>query len=519
MTSPVVDKKIIRFLSDPDTYGIKGQVKMIQTHSSYVFIAGRFVYKMKKPVNFGFLDYSTLEKRKYNCEREVELNSRFSSEYLGVIALRKFNQKLTFGDMWNVVEYIVKMKRIPDRYFMKNMLGEGLITKKHIEDVAVKLYDFYTTQKPVIDTEKYFGSYDIASILKQNRLLASKFRGSTIPEITFDTINLFNDWFLNVNKELLLQRIKDGYIKDCHGDLHLEHVIIKPDKIELFDCIEFNESFRIIDYVCDIAFLSMDLDYNGSFKLSAYFTDLIIEKMKDGNGFHLIDFYKSYRAYVRGKVESLRSVDKNIASGTRSEAHNRARKYFQLSLRYSLFGSAPVIIVVFGMIGAGKTTFAIRLADELGSAVISSDVVRKKIAGIKPTEKGGTEVYSKVMNNRTYNELFRMGNEQLGQNNIVILDASFSYKKYRAMVMKKYRKFNSVVLFLEVRAREKDIKKRLLARERTPSVSDARLDLLQRFKAKYDKPVEIPGGMLFKTNPDKNIDENVRRLFKKLITK
>ncbi len=186
-------------------------------------------------------------------------------------------------------------------------------------------------------------------------------------------------------------------------------------------------------------------------------------------------------------------------------------------MKYALFGSASVVIVVFGIIGAGKTTFANKLSGELGCKVISSDLVRKNLLGIKPREKGDIGIYTKSITNRTYNEMFRLAREELTKQNIVILDASFSNKKYRASIIKKSEKWNLKIYFIEIKAFEKDIKQRLLKREYKPSISDARLDLLQTFKTNYDKPDEIPRIILFRTRPDKNNEENIKRIFKEIV--
>lgn len=513
---------LIKFLSDPGTYGLKNEiVEIIQTHSSYVFKAGNYVYKLKKPVDFGFLDFSTLGKRKYYCEQELILNSRLSNSYLGVIVITKKRGSYCFEKDGEVVDYVVKMKRIPEKYFMKNLLNKNKITKKEINKITKKVYKFYSSQILSKKLLKYGRPKDIRKTIKQNRDLSLKFIGKAISETAFDAIKYFNNRFLKVNEVLLKTRVEKGYVKDCHGDLHLDHIIIRPREIEIFDCIEFNNNFRFIDYACDIAFLSMDLDYNGYFNLSKYFVKSMMDKMNDSKANKLVDFYKCYRAYVRGKIGSIRSDIINIPKNEKQKSQMNSKKYFQLSLRYSLFGSDPAIIIVFGLIASGKTTFAGRLSSELGCKLISSDVVRKELAGIPLTQMGGDGfykgLYSKQMTNNTYSEIFKRGKEELDKNNIVILDASFSNKKYRASIIKKSEKWNLKIHFIEIKAFDKDIKQRLLKREYKPSISDARLDLLQTFKTNYDKPDEIPRIILFRTRPDKNNEENIKRLFKEIV--
>nr|NIP31418.1 AAA family ATPase [Candidatus Dadabacteria bacterium]NIS94977.1 AAA family ATPase [Nitrosopumilaceae archaeon] len=341
----------------------------------------------------------------------------------------------------------------------------------------------------------------------------------------FESIKYFNDSFIKVNEKLLEERVEQGCIKDCHGDLHLEHIIIRPDEIEIFDCIEFNDSFRFIDYVCDIAFLSMDLDYHGSFDLSNYFVKNMLAKMQDENARRLVDFYKSYRAYVRGKVGSIRSEDKNIPVNERKKSRQNAKKYFQLSLRYSLFGSDPVVIVVFGLIASGKSTLAAILSKELGCNVISSDVTRKQLAGVPLTKRVSKGLYkglySKQMTIKTYTEMYRQAQDELSNNNIVILDASFSQQKYRDLVVDKSNKWNSNIIFIETKASDRVIRQRLLDREKKKSISDARIDLFKRFKQSFEPAGKNLKDVYFKTitkdYPD--TDRNIRLLFRDIINR
>ncbi len=518
------DEGLIKFLSDPTTYGSSNKsLKIIQTHASYVFLTSKYVYKLKKPVDFGFLDFTTLEKRKHFCEREVALNSRLSSSYIGIISVINNGGSYAFEGEGEIVDYLVKMKRIPEKYFMKNLLAAGKISKKEINRIVSCIYRFYRRQKPLKEISRHGRPQDIARILKQNRNLAQRFIGNTISSIAFETIHLFSNKFLRINNIYLQKRIRDGFIKNCHGDLHLEHIIIRPHEIEIFDCIEFNDNFRFIDYACDIAFLSMDLDYHWRFDLSEHFLGAMLDKMGDDDAGPLVDFYKCYRAYVRGKVGSIRASDKNIPKQSSEQSSVSANKYFRLSLRYALFGSRPVVIVVFGLIASGKSTVAERLSEQLGCRIISSDITRKQLADLPLTEKTTDShykgIYSKSMTQRTYNQMFRLAQNELKNENIVILDASFSDNKYRDMVITKSQKWNSNIYFIETRASERSIRNRLIEREKQKSISDARIDLLKTFKKKF-MPVEKDLKdihFMVKTDGKDSGDSNIKSLFRQII--
>ena len=283
---------LIKFLSDPSTYGLKNKiVKIIQTHASYIFIAGNYVYKLKKPVDFGFLDFSTLGKRKYYCEQEVILNSRLSNSYLGVIPITCDQGDYSFQKEGEVVDYLVKMKRIPEKYFMKKLLNKNKITKKEINNLTKRLYEFYSSPIPSKKLLKYGRPKDIRKTLKQNRELGSKFIGKTISETAFETIKHFNDVFLKVNKNWLETRVIEGYIKDCHGDLHAAHICFTSD-ICIYDCIEFNDRFRYSDVASEVAFLAMDLDRYQKPDLSLHFINAYVEQSKDTDLLKLLNLYK-----------------------------------------------------------------------------------------------------------------------------------------------------------------------------------------------------------------------------------
>lgn len=518
------DEGLIKFLSDPATYGSYNRfLKIIQTHASYVFLTSRYVYKLKKPVDFGFLDFTTLEKRKHFCEREVILNSRLSSSYIGVISVTMSGGSYAFDGDGIVADYVVKMKRIPEKYFMKHLLAGGKISRKEMNRIVACLYKFYSRQKPHKEITLHGRPQDIARILKQNRNLALRFIGNTISSSAFDTIHLFNNNFLRINKNYLQKRVRDGFIKNCHGDLHLEHIIIRPHEIEIFDCIEFNDNFRFIDYACDIAFLSMDLDYHGRCDLSEHFVGAMFEKMEDENAGHLVNFYKCYRAYVRGKVGSIRASDINISEQSREQSVESAKKYFRQSLRYALFGSRPVVIVVFGLIASGKSTVANRLCEELGCRVISSDITRKQLADVPLTEKATDShykgIYSKKMTSRTYNKMFSLAHNQLKTENIVILDASFSDRKYREAIKTKSQKWNSNIYFIETLASERTIRNRLIEREKQKSISDARIDLLKTFKDNFMPMEKDLKNIHFtiKTDGKDSEDSTIKSLFRQII--
>lgn len=325
---------LIAFLKNPGSYPHNpGQVEHIQTHISHVFIAPPFVYKFKKPVNFDFLDFSTPEKRKYFCEREVELNRRLCEGlYLGVTQVFLENGSWSFESTNSAlqVEYAVKMNLLEKKNFLIHTVKEGKLSKEHLDRVINKLIPFYRSQTPDEKILKWGKPKKIKVNTDENFKQTKPFIGDTIPKHTYYAIRTYTQRFLDENRELFLKRIDKKRIVDGHGDLHLEHIYMTDDHVCIYDCIEFNERFRYQDITSDISFLAMDLDFNNLRNEARYFVEEMSAKLHDPDIKQLIDFYKCYRSYVRGKVKSLQSSEEEVSLSDRTHAAGLAGRYFKL---------------------------------------------------------------------------------------------------------------------------------------------------------------------------------------------
>jgi aminoglycoside phosphotransferase family enzyme len=330
-------KKIIDALMKPEAYDehIK-QVRLIQTHISCVFLTGDFVYKIKKPVNFGFLDFSTLGKRKHFCELELDINKMFSPDiYLGVLSISEKNGKLKINGDGVVVEYALKMKELPQDALMSKLLEKNKIDKKIIDEIIDILIGFYskTRSGPAIDK---FGSIETIKFnWDENFDQTEEFIGKVLDGKAFDQIKQKVNRFMEKNKNLFEKRVKDGFIRWCHGDLHSGNIFIVSNKIYIFDAIEFNERFACLDMANDVAFLAMDLEFRDRKDLSVYFIKKFIEKTGDLDLPKLLPFYKCYKAYVRGKVTAFKINDPHISEKEKRESMQTSKRYFDLALEYS----------------------------------------------------------------------------------------------------------------------------------------------------------------------------------------
>lgn len=515
---------LINFLLKPSSYPHRPrEVIHIQTHASDVFVAPPYVYKVKKPVDFGFLDFSTLEKRKLFCEKEIELNRRLCERiYIGVEGITLKNGCFALSGEGETVEYAVKMNRLPEREFLINILRRGEATEETFRRLANKLADFYGGQTTSTEVLDYGAPERIKANIDETLSISKKFTSSTLSPAQYKAIFSYNEQFFATKSELLIKRKNENHIKDCHGDLHLEHINFASPEICIYDCIEFNERFRYIDIASDIAFLAMDLDYNGYCHFSRFFISEMEKRMKDDTMGEVLDFYKCYRACVRGEVESIKASEREVPEEEKRLAASKAGKYYRLALRYALFGSRPVIILTFGIIGTGKSTLAGKLQEELGSNVISSDYVRKEITGVAPEEKKyegyHKGIYAPDITEKTYNEMLTRGREEIRKNNIVILDASFSKLKWRELAEREAVREGWKIYYFRTEAPEPVIRERLVRRElEGTSVSDARIEILDRFAREFEEPEDTQGKNYFTVNTVRDESEITFSLFREII--
>ena len=330
--------KMIDDLMHPSAYPeIPKRITLAQTHISTVFIGDEFVYKIKKPVNFGFLDFSTLEKRKYYCNKEVELNSRFSNDvYLGVYPVTFDGTKHVIDGEGEAVDYAVKMRRLSDEGLLKTRFKEGAVTPRNIKQIGEAIAAFHKKSSRSNEIDKY-GKLDVVKFnTDENFEQTAEFVGNSISKEQYQDLKNWTDRFYKEHQELFSQRVKNGKIRDCHGDLHMEHICL-TDPIIIFDCIEFNDRFRYSDTLSDIAFLLMDLEYNDGKKLSEQLCKSYLTctgEEDDEHVYHLINFYKVYRAYVRGKVTSFILKDSTITNDKKNKARDTAQRYFALAHSY-----------------------------------------------------------------------------------------------------------------------------------------------------------------------------------------
>ncbi len=312
------------------------EVELIQTHISWVILAGDYVYKFKKPVDFGFLDFSDLAKRHRCCEQELLLNRRLCPDiYLALIRVTiDAAAHFSLNGKGEVVEYGVQMKRMPEDRMMVHLIRDGQLTADHIEALATVLADFYQRAEHGEDIAGFGTASAVGVNVAENFEQTASFIGKgALSQEQYDSIVRYSHSFL-ANEALFQRRIDDGYIRDCHGDLYSANICL-ADKVYIYDCIEFNQRFRYSDIASDVAFLVMDLEFYGLDELARLFVDRFVQKTGDKGLIGMLNFYKCYRAYVRGKINVFTAADPAVDLATRSLCNRNAATYFRLAQRYA----------------------------------------------------------------------------------------------------------------------------------------------------------------------------------------
>jgi uncharacterized protein len=520
----VTQRKLISFLCNRHSYSERPRsLQFVQTHASYVVITHRYVYKVKKAVNLGFLDFSTLEKRRHFCEREVFLNRRLSSHvHLGVLPIFMNKGQLAFSGGGRVVEYAIQMRKLDRRYFLPRLLRRNQVGRAQVNRIVSALARFYQAQTPRAAITRWGSIQKLKISTDENFRQTETFVGSAISRPAFEVVRHFTRKFYRCRASLFARRMREHRIRDCHGDLRLEHIHMAPRHLSIYDCIEFNDRLRYLDWANDLAFLAMDFDYQGRSDLGGYFVTEMATALRDENFLAVVDFYKCYRAYVRGKVETIQSLDAREVTAKERRLRN-AGAYFKVALRYAVAGSKPMVVVVMGRIASGKSTLARMLGRELDCQVFSSDVLRKTLARVPlhrrvVNAKKKEQLYAERMTEKTYQVLLANALQQVRKRESVILDATYSRRFHRDQLRKRLRRAGVDFCFVESKASTKTIRQRLNERAgKTAQVSDARLEDFQVLSNLYEPPKELPGPEFVaietsKTRPETTITKVLKAL-------
>jgi aminoglycoside phosphotransferase family enzyme/predicted kinase len=474
---------LIQEMMQPGFYPhpVKEPIRLMQTHISYVFLTGDYAYKVKKPMNFGFLDFSTLERRQHFCMEEIQMNKLNAPEiYLDVLAITQTGEHFELGGAGEAVEYVLKMREFPQDDLFISMFEQGRLTEAHMEELGRIVAQFHAKAQ----TNDYIRSFGEVSQVRQaideNYEQTEKYIGSPQTLEQFEQTRQFTDKFFENEQELFQSRIQNNWIRECHGDLHLRNICLWQNKIQLFDRIEFNEPFRFVDVMYDIAFAVMDLEARGRKELGNAFLNTYIEQTGDWEGLQVLPLYLSRQAYVRAKVTSFLLDDPGVPEDAKKEATATASDYYRLAWEYTKTNKGRLILMS-GLSGSGKTTVGRHLARHLGAIHLRSDAVRKHLAGIPLEQAGGADLYTTQMSEKTYDRLLDLGIKLAKRGFSVILDAKYDREALRKKAIAQAESNQLPVQIIYCTAPEAVLRDRLLSR--TGDVSDATADLLSQQQA------------------------------------
>jgi aminoglycoside phosphotransferase family enzyme/predicted kinase len=515
--------RLVDAMSQPEFYGHNpDSVQLIQTHISFIFIAGDIVYKVKKAVNFGFLDFTTLEKRKFYCNEELRLNKRLASEiYLEVVPIGEDDSgTLYLGTGDTIVDYAVKMKRLPEEKMLQGLISEGKVDESIMDRIAKRIYEFHNDAATGGEIDRIGGIETIRHNHDENFEQTVKYIGTSISRARHQFIKSYADNFLKNNQHLFEERVARHRIRDCHGDLHLQHICI-DDEILVFDCIEFNERFRYLDVAAEAAFLSMDLDFNGYEAYANTFINSYIKYSSDGEIRSLLNFYKCYFAYVRGKVTSFKIDDTAIGEEERREAIETASRYFERAYNYASLLEKPTLILMTGLMGTGKSVLAHNVAPLLGAEIIRTDIIRKELLHIPIAERHhedfGKGIYSREMTEKTYSEALKIAGALIEEGKSVIVDASFKRSAERNNFSSLALRKGADFFIIECTCPEDIIRKRLEERmSQNEEASDGRWEIFEAQKEDFDSIDETSprSHIILDTSktPEENMAESISRI-------
>ncbi len=500
-------------------------IEVLETHISWVFLDQEEVWKVKKPVAMGFLDFSTANKRRWACNEEVRLNRRLAPDvYLGVepITLSRSGRH-RFGGAGQPVDWAVHMVRLSDEARADHRLASERLSAEDVERIASHLAKFHATTRCDEETARYGAVEVIAGNVGENFEQTRETLGEYLSSEEAREIETSQNEFLDRHRELFEARAAAGFVRDGHGDLHLDHIYVSDDNVTIVDCIEFNRRFRFADVCADIAFLAMDLTWRGRADLAEHFLASYAREANDYDLYPLVDFYESYRAFVRGKVASILASDETAGARSRQRFAAEARRFFLLALaseRRSLV--PPVVVAVGGLIGAGKTTVARRLASELTAPVIDADRTRKHLLGVNAEEKVSVAPFSGAyrpeFSEGVYSEVLRRAASVLDSGRPVVLDASFRSRSARSTARRLARDRGVPFHFVECFAPAEICRQRLEMRARTANVSDGRLEIFDDFVARWQAVEELPKAEHSLIDTSVSLETNIAALKSRFVT-
>ncbi len=476
-----VSSRLITLLCNPSAFEHEvHNISVIETHISWIILTGEYAYKIKKPVQFSFVDFSTLEKRKYYCQEEIRLNSRLAPDlYLGVVAITGDPENPSFKNSGAAIEFAVKMRQFPQETMLSYLSSQDLLREEHVIQMAEEVAEFHMH----IDTaakESIFGKPDSVHYWVKDNFVQIESKLEAQKDLAL--LEKIKDWTEREYKKIVtqLQKRKSlGFIRECHGDMHLGNTVLIEEKVTIFDCIDFNEQLRWIDVISEVAFVVMDLHDRKHEEYAVQFLNFYLQNTGDYLGLTVFPYYFIYRAMVRAKVAILRIAQNNVNETQIGQIQKEFNSYIELAEHY-IEKRKAVMIITHGLSGSGKSTIAELLVGPIGALQIRSDIERKRLHGYSALEETtsavNNNIYSQQSSTETYNHLAMIAKCIINAGHSVIVDACFLQKEQRDEFQELALELQVPFLIIEFKATADTLRQRVVARrtedKKDPSEAD-----------------------------------------------
>ena len=468
-----------------------GEVELVETHISWVFLTGEIAYKVKKPVNLGFLDFSTLERRRYFCEEELRLNRRLAADlYLGVVPITGSARQPRMGGAGEPIDYAVKMRQFPQEALLDRQVVQGQVSAQLIDSLAAQVAAFHAT---IAVAEPASGFGKPSALLDGMAQDFSQLKALLPAGAEAQAVDALEQWSRRehaARSALFAARLRGGFVRECHGDLHLANMVLLDNRVCIFDGIDFNPRLRWLDVIDEIAFLVMDLEHRGRSDLAYRFLNAYLELSGDYEGVQVLRFYLVHRALVRAKVAAIRAHQPEAPHRAGQQARAQFKKYLRLAERYAA-PQQPVLAITHGLSGSGKTTAAQTIVESAGAIRVRSDVERKRLQGLAASARSGSTLgaglYAEVHTRATYQRLARCARAIVAGGWPVIADATFLRRSQRAKLRALADKLSVPFRIADFRADAATLRARVEQRgDRGGDASEATLAVLEHQQASQE---------------------------------
>lgn len=497
MTATTLESRdlIIQAMQTPEFYDHEvSEVIMLQTHISWVFLTGKYAYKVKKPMDFGFLNFTELEQRKHFCEEEIRLNKRLADQiYIKTVTITGSESEPSLNGDGEAIEYAVKMRQFDQSQLIDKLLCDEKLQSDHIDDIAKQVADFHQNIA-IANSQSELGTAEsvFAPVIQNFEQLDPLIKDSEAREQLKRLQNWSEAEFKKIESVLKLRKVQ-GFIRECHGDMHLGNMALVDNQVTIFDGIEFNDEFRWIDVMSEVAFLVMDLIDRNATAYAYRFLNQYLEFTGDYEGLQVLRFYLVYRAMVRAKIASFTLLTPDLAEAEQLKVIQQYSSYASLAESFTKTNQQSLYIT-HGVSGSGKTTVSQSLLEKNALIRIRSDIERKRLFNLKSTDSSQSSVdggiYTDEANFKTYQQLEIFAKLALTSGFNVVIDATFLKRENRKPFQDLAEALSAKFIIIELTNDEAILKQRIINRSSEKNnASEADLHVLEKQLSHY-KPLE-----------------------------